>query len=229
MRQLVLDLQADRAPTLDNFVVGANAGLMHALSRLAAGEDAGAGTPHLYLWGTPGSGRSHLLQATVCAAQQAGRPAFALRADQLDSEQALQPDALLAVDDVDQLDDAAQIALFNAFNRARAGRRTLLLAGAAPPIGLAVREDLRTRIGQTLVHQVQALDDDSRARVLGAIAERRGLRLGDEVVTFLLRHGRREFPHLLAVLDALDAASLEHKRPITLPLLRELMQQGLPI
>ena len=44
-----------------------------------------------------------------------------------------------------------------------------------------------------------------------------------------LRHGRRELSSLLAVLDALDTASLERKRPITLPLLREMMQQGLEI
>jgi DnaA-homolog protein len=31
------------------------------------------------------------------------------------------------------------------------------------------------------------------------------------------------------VLDALDRASLEHKRPITLPLLRDMIQQGLEI
>ena len=49
------------------------------------------------------------------------------------------------------------------------------------------------------------------------------------MVEFLLRHGRRELSSLLAVLDALDTASLERKRPITLPLLREMMQQGLEI
>ena len=50
-----------------------------------------------------------------------------------------------------------------------------------------------------------------------------------EVVEYLLRHGRRELSSMLAVLDALDAASLERKRPVTLPLLREMMQQGLAI
>ena len=49
------------------------------------------------------------------------------------------------------------------------------------------------------------------------------------MVDFLLRHGRRDLASLRAVLDALDAASLERKRPITLPLLREMMQQGLEI
>ena len=76
---------------------------------------------------------------------------------------------------------------------------------------------------------MQPLDDASRAAFLTTLAERRGLRLADEVVDFLLRHGRRELSSLRGVLDALDAASLERKRPITLPLLREMMQQGLEI
>ena len=52
---------------------------------------------------------------------------------------------------------------------------------------------------------------------------RRGLRLADEVVDFLLRHGRRDLASLLAVLDALDRASLERKRPVTVPLLKEML------
>ena len=137
--------------------------------------------------------------------------------------------ALLAIDDVDQLAPEAQIALFNAFNRARGNGQSLLLSGPAAPLGLRLREDLRTRIGQSLIYEVQPLDDAARAAILAALAERRGLRLADEVVDFLLRHGRRELSTLRAVLDTLDAASLERKRPITLPLLREMIQQGLEI
>lgn len=229
MRQLVLDLRADKAPTLDNYVVGDNAELLAALARLAAPSAAGAPSSHLYLWGASGSGRTHLLAASVAQALAAGRPAVLLSARAVGEELPQPEGGLLAVDDVEQLDESAQIALFNAFNRARHGGRNLLLAGATAPLGLALREDLRTRIGQTLVYQVRPLDDDTRAGILAAIAERRGLRLGADVVGFLLRHGRRELPCLVAVLDALDAASLERKRPVTLALLRELMQAGLSI
>ena len=40
-----------------------------------------------------------------------------------------------------------------------------------------------------------------------------------------LRHGRRDLTSLLRTLDALDAASLERKRAVTLPLLREVLQR----
>lgn len=230
MKQLVLDIRPDTPPTLENFVAGANAELVAALSLLASPATA-AQLParHLYLWGGPGSGRSHLLRATLGMARAAGRPTHLLAAADVDDSLPETVDALLAVDDVEQLSADAQIALFNAFNRARGNRQSLLLSGPSAPLGLALREDLRTRIGQTLVFEVRPLDDDARATLLATLAERRGLRLADEVVDFLLRHGRRDLASLRRVLDALDAASLERKRPITLPLLREMMQQGLEI
>ncbi len=231
MKQLVLDIRPDAPPTLDNFVAGANAELVATLSLLATAAQATAPLPtrHLYLWGAAGSGRSHLLRASAAMAAEAGRPVHLFAAAGVDDTLPETEGALLAIDDVDRLAPAAQIALFNAFNRARGNGQTLLLAGPAAPLGLALREDLRTRIGQSLIFEVQPLDDASRASILATLAERRGLRLADEVVDFLLRHGRRDLSTLLAVLDALDAASLERKRPITLPLLREMMQQGLAI
>ncbi len=229
MKQLVLHIHPDAPPTLDNFVAGANGELLATLPLLAAPDTGALPSPHLYLWGARGSGRSHLLRATAARAEAAGRPAHYLPAGEIGNALPDDGNALIAVDDVDQLADDAQIALFNAFNHARASGQSLLLAGPCAPLGLALREDLRTRIGQSLIYEVQPLDDASRAGILAALAARRGLPLADEVVAFLLRHGRRDLPSLLAVLDALDDASLERKRPITLPLLRELMQHGLDI
>lgn len=231
MKQLVLDIRPDAPPTLDNFVAGANAELVETLSLIAPATQTPADLPtrHVYLWGPPGSGRSHLLRAAATLAGDSGRPVHLLRAAEVVDGLPETAGALLAIDDVDHLAPTAQIALFNAFNRARGNAQSLLLAGPAAPLGLDLREDLRTRIGQALIFEVQPLDDASRAAILATLAERRGLRLADDVVDFLLRHGRRELSSLLAVLDALDVASLERKRPITLPLLREMMQQGLAI
>ena len=230
MKQLVLDIRPDAPPTLENFVAGTNAELVATVSLLADPTTATQlPARHIYLWGGAGSGRSHLLRAAATLARAAGRPAHLLAAADIDDGLPETADALLAIDDVDQLGAEAQIALFNAFNRSRINGQSLLLTGPAAPRALRLREDLRTRIGQSLIYEVQPLDDASRATILATLAERRGLRLADEVVDFLLRHGRRELSSLRNVLDALDAASLERKRPITLPLLREMMQQGLEI
>jgi len=228
VKQLVLDLRPDRPPTLENFVVGDNAELLTHLTRLVTRRPNASGA-HLYLWGANGSGRSHLLRASVARAREHGNAAHCLAAAEVGANRPDEAGALIAVDDVERLDDAAQIALFNAFNHARRNDQTLLISGRAAPRELALREDLRTRIGQCLIFETRPLDDDTRAAILRALAERSGLRLGDEIAAFLLNHGRRDLPSMAAAVAALDAASLEHKRPLTLPLLRQLMREGLKL
>ena len=195
-RQLALPISPPPEPTLENFVPGANAELLARLRALAAGELAES---VLYLWGEPGSGRSHLLAASA-------RP------------------GLVVADDVERLDTAGQIALFNAINAARDAGGTVLAAGNAPPAQLALREDLKSRLAWGLVYQVKPLTDAEKALTLHGEAARRGLRLSDEVVWYLLTHVRRDLHSLIALLDRIDRASLEQRRAVTLPLVRELIR-----
>lgn len=223
MEQLVLDIHLDAPPDFNNFVVGENGALIEALRHAVQGEG------HIYLWGEAASGRSHLLRAAVGLSEAAGRPACYLEAATIGDTLPDTPALLIALDDVSHLSADAQIALFNAFNRAHPRNQTLLLAGPRAPRELDLREDTRTRIGQCLIFEVKPLDDKSRIAILAMLAERRGLRLADEVIAFILRHGRRDLPSLVSLIDALDHASLKRKRPITLPLLRTLMQTGLSL
>ncbi|MEW6164715.1 MAG: DnaA regulatory inactivator Hda [Pseudomonadota bacterium] len=220
MTQLLLDLQPAQPPTLDNFIAGANQELLARLRALAqpGGFDA------IYLWGQEGSGKTHLL-AAVAALALRKRPVLFLdrRPAGTDFSQ-VPPGGLLVVDDVDTLDDAAQIALFRIFNTARMIGLGLLLAGGRPPLQLALREDLRTRVGQTLIYEVKTLDDDQKAAALRRHALERGLKVDDGLVRYLLAHGRRDLPSLMAVLDHLDRTTLERQRHASLPLLKEALQ-----
>jgi DnaA-homolog protein len=195
-RQLALPIQQPPEPSLDNFVPGSNGELLERLRELAAGRCAEA---VIYLWGAPGSGRSHLLKASM-------------------------REGLTVADDVDKLGETAQIALFNAINDARDAGATVLAAGAAPPAQLALREDLRSRLGWGLVYEVKPLTDAEKAVYLHAEAARRGLKLSDEVVWYLLTHVRRDMPSLVTILGHLDRASLEQRRAVTLPLVREALR-----
>jgi DnaA family protein len=223
-RQLLLDLKPEQPPTLDNFIIGANAELIHRLQSLAETHTYEA----LYVWGADGCGKSHLLAATAAAAQ-GQRPLAFLQGADAGSELALAPGSLLVIDDVQTLRAEAQIALFRAFNAARFLGLSLLLAGNEPPLRLGLREDLRTRIGQTLIYEIQSLSDDEKAGALRRHAIERGMLMDAGVVQYLLRHGRRDLPSLMAMLNSLDRASLEQKRPPTLPLLRELLQSSLDL
>jgi DnaA family protein len=223
-RQLLLDLKPGQPPTLDNFVVGANAELVERLGGLSHARN----FESLYIWGPEGCGRSHLLEATAEAAR-VQRPVVFLRGTDAGSELKPPPGSLLVIDDLQGLAAEAQIALFRTFNSIRFLGLALLLAGNEPPLRLALREDLRTRIGQTLIYEIQSLSHDEKAAALKRHAIKRGMLMDASVVHYLLRHGRRDLPSLIAMLDNLDRASLEQKRPPTLPLLRELMQTSLDL
>jgi DnaA family protein len=93
-------------------------------------------------------------------------------------------------------------------------------------VQLKLREDLVTRLAWGLVYQVHALTDENKAQALADHATSRGFRLAPEVSDFLLTRARRDLPTLLATLDALDRYSLETRRPVTVPLARELLQSA---
>ena len=219
---MLLDLKPEQLPTLDNFVIGANTELVQRLRSLGDARSFEA----LYLWGPPGGGKSHLLEATAALAL-GRRPVALLRGAEVGGELKLAAGSLLMIDDVQELSAEAQIALFRTFNAARFLGLALLLAGTEPPLRMALREDLRTRIGQALVYEIQPLSDEQKATALQRHAMDRGMLIDSAVLQYLLRHGRRDLSSLMATLDRLDRASLEQKRPPTLPLLRELMNASL--
>ena len=136
--------------------------------------------------------------------------------------------SLIAIDNVEALNDAGQIALFNTFNRLRASGGRLLVTAAAPPLQLALREDLRTRLGSGLIFRLRPLHDTEKVAALAAQARQRGMRLAPEALDYVMARAPRDMRSLSAFLAALDRYSLEHKRPLTLPLLRSLLQSGQP-
>lgn len=216
--QLILDIRPDAPPRFDNFLPGDN---FEVASEVYLAADSAGGEPVIYCWGEAGSGRTHLLQAAVAHAKTQGREAHYCTT--------CVPEDLsefLAVDGVDALDGEAQIALFSLLNRAKEGGGTLIVAGDQPPAGLAVREDLSTRLGAGLVFQVHPLSVEQRMEAVRERGAARGMRLSEEVVCYLIAHSRRDLPSLLATLDALDEISLSRKRPVTIPLLRDLLGQA---
>ncbi len=221
--QLLLDLQLDWVPSLDNYVAGGNRELV---SRLRGLTDPRC-YESIYVWGTPSSGKSHLISAL--ASLTTARPVQRQDARSMAIDLSPKPGSLLLIDDIDELPAEQQITLFRLFNSARLLGYALLLSGSSPPLQLPLREDLRTRVGQSLIYEIQPLSDEEKEAALQRHARRRGMRLDDSVLHYLLRHGERSMPALMAMLDHLDRSSLEQKRAPTVPLLRELMQSTLEL
>lgn len=202
MKQLLLDIQPSAPQTLENFISGRNDEVLHSLKQALTNV---VEARFIYLWGPEGSGKTHLLQACKRSAEETKLP-------------------LHIADDVHNLNEDAQITLFDQFNQLRATGGILIASGIAAPTQMGLRDDLATRLAWGLVYQLHPLTDEEKAIALRTHAKERGMKLPDEVVDYCLRYLRRDLPTLMAVLDALDEWSLTEKKPVTVPLLKKLLQ-----
>lgn len=219
MKQLVLDLGADPVHSLESFEGGQNAELTHVMQQFAAR----ASREHFaYLWGEAAAGKTHVLQALANSGAARYLTPASPEADFVFSPQV----SLYLLDDCAQLSAARQVDAFALFNQVREHGAYMVCTGPVPPAVLPVREDLRTRMGWGLVYQIHGLSDEEKIAALTHAAEARGLTLSASVLPYLLSHFRRDMRSLSTMLDALDQYSLETQRPVTLPLLRDLLLQS---
>ena len=229
MTQLTLDLGLAPAPTLASYLPAGNE---HAVQHLRAwlepgGCDAGA---CIYLWGPPGSGKTHLLRALHGALAARGQAAGWLHPAAPANTPFSEGWCAAFMDDVQAYDDAHQHLAFNWFVNAAAPEsgtpRAIIAAGSVPPVDLPLRDDLRTRLAWGQVFELQHLPEADMRCALQRAAHARGLALPGALVDWLLAHHARDLSSLMALLDRLDAYALQQGRAITLPLLREMQQQG---
>jgi DnaA family protein len=226
MKQIALDIGLTPEPTLAGFFVGRNAQAVQHV-RLWA-EGATRSPVPSYLWGPPGTGKTHLLRAARHALESRGlvtgwlHPATPLRTA-FDERW----DAVL-MDDVHRYDAERQHIAFNWFVNAVSpadGRpRAVLAAGEWPPADLPVRDDLRTRLGWGHVFELHALPEDEMRAALRQAADARGVFLSDEVMGFVLARFSRDLGSLMQLLDHLDRYALQTQRAITIPLIKSMLE-----
>lgn len=223
-RQLSLAVHLRDDATLDNFLALPR---VEPLLRALRSQLAPDGEEVIYLFGPPGTGKSHLLQASchAAAANAVYLPLAELR--QFPAGEVLQGVEHLervCLDDIHAIlgDPVWELALFNFYNRARQHNCRLVVAGDAAPRVLPVNlEDLRSRLSWGIVYQLEAVDDEDKAAVLQFRALRRGLALSPGVASYIVSRAPRALDQLLEVLDQLDQASLAEKRSLSIPFVKE--------
>ena len=219
MRQIPLPIAALPAPAFDNFLPGANAPAIAHLEALSA-----QAAP-VYLWGVSGSGKTHLMQALVHRFEDQGLHAGWFSAADPAPWPSDEAWALIAIDDCDALDTDQQHAAFTLFVEAATRGVPVVASGRVPPVDLALREDLRTRLGWGHVFAIQPLSEAETRAALRREADRRALFFSDDVMDYLLTRFARDLKHLMALLDRLDEFSLSTQRAVTVPLLKQMLAE----
>lgn len=226
--QLPLGLALRDSATFDNFISEGNAALIAALR-----ESIGGASPSpLFLWGAPGTGKTHLLQAACHAGAREGLAVAYLPVRELLGPgpgviEGMESFDLVCVDDVGAIggDAAWEQALFTLFNGLRETGGRFVAAGAAPPPALGLHlDDLASRLAWGPVFHVKELADDAKCQALVRRARDRGMEMPEDVARYLLRRQPRDLPGLFALLARLDEVSLAAQRRLTVPFVKQVME-----
>lgn len=177
----------------------------------------------LAIHGPPGCGKSHLALVFAGRSNAPILPAASLTegdpADLLGGHQAV------VIEDGEGL--AQPEAMFHLINAVKSLGRSLLLTGRTPPahwpVGL---KDLASRLAAISAVAIQPPDDALISAVLVKLFADRQLRLPEEALPFLLGRMERSFAAARHLAAEADRLSLEKGRRITLPLLREVLEES---
>lgn len=224
--QILLPLESRRPDRFEDYIPGPNSGLVAALQELVQASDA-----CIFIRGSAGSGKTHLLNATCNLAQEVGLHAFYMALGNAPSSAAaglsgLEEMDLVCFDDIDRVAGVPEWegALFHLFNRLRAGRGRLVVSSTQPLSSLEFAlPDLGSRLGWGLRLQIEPLDDRAKKELLQSKAAAQGIDLPADVAYYLLSRGSRNPASLVSNLDAVRVAALAAKRKITVPLAREVL------
>ncbi|MSQ80801.1 MAG: DnaA regulatory inactivator Hda [Candidatus Methylopumilus sp.] len=195
MKQMLLALSPTPKQSFENFVTGQNIEVVHTLEQMIRIE---LSIHFIYLWGNEGSGKSHLAHIAF-------------------------DHGFIIHDDVHLLDDQGQVELFNTYNRCKESQQNMLVTGLYSPLQMELREDLASRLAWGITYEVLALSDEEKKLALQKHANERGMKLNIEIIDYCLKYLKRDMPNLFSILEDLDKWSLTYKRPITLPLLKEII------
>ncbi|MCB2107305.1 MAG: AAA family ATPase [Rhodobacteraceae bacterium] len=170
--------------------------------------------------GPPGCGKTHLVHVFAQKADALILPAQGLSKDAL-AEHLASPRPI-ALEDCDRAVD--ERAILHLFNDAREKKRNILLTGSLPPARWPLAlPDLRSRVAAIPAAEIALPDDQLFEAVIIKLFADRQLMITPDVVGFLVRRIDRSFETARRIVAAADSYSLSGKRPITIPLLKELL------
>jgi len=216
-----------------SFYPGENSTLLTQLKNTVVG----IGEPVLYMWGESGSGRSHLLHALCSEVDDKGAnvayiPLRHYQSMTLDIFENMENMSLVCIDDIEAIagNEKWEKALFDFYNRWLDNKEniphnaSLVICANGLPKKINIKlPDLVSRLEWGVCYHLSPLNDEQKLGALQLRAQLKGMKLPVDVGRFLLNRLSREMDLLLNTLDQLDNASLEAKRKLTIPFVKEVL------
>ncbi|MHC4923383.1 MAG: chromosomal replication initiator protein DnaA [Planctomycetota bacterium] len=239
------DVPLNDAYTFEQFVVGPTNGLAHAAALAVAEKPALSYNP-LFLHGSVGLGKTHLLQAT-CRSVLERRPDLKilyLSCETFANQfiQAVQSGDLknfryryrevdvLVIDDIHFLanKERTQEEFFHTFNQLYHSKRQIILSSDSHPRDIpSIEERLVSRFKWGLVTELEVPGFETRLHIVRMKSEQRGARFPEEVCEFIANQITSNIRELEGAIHKVSSmADLMH-RPIDLALAREALRDAM--
>ena len=229
--------------TFENFVVGPSNRHAHAYSLAVAESPAKAYNP-LFIYGSVGLGKTHLMQAVchhtknkmgsslkVCsitserftnelidAIQHHSTPVFRQKYRNVD---------VLVIDDIRFIagKESTQEEFFHTFNTLYDAHKQIIISSDRPPKEITNLQDrLVSRFGWGLTTDIQPPDLETRVAILKKKIEREPVAVPDEVIFFIAQLIKTNIRELEGALIRTIANSLLEEKPITLGSTKEVLK-----
>jgi len=197
MDQLLLDIQIPKVKSFENFIIGDNSEVINIIKKFLTDKN----LQFFYLWGVQGSGKSHLSDV-------------------------VKRGNIFVIEDIDTKNNTEQVQAFNIFNDCKENGKKLFITGANSPNNMGLRSDLASRLSWGLVYQIKPLTDSEKKLALLSHSKQKGMSCNENIIEYCMRYLQRDLHFLIATLDALDNWSLKMKKPITIPLLKKLLENN---
>lgn len=195
MDQLLLNIHPPSIKSLENFVIGDNFEAISIIKKFTTDKN----LQFFYLWGVQGSGKSHLSSV-------------------------VKNNNILVIEDIESMSDIEQIQAFSIFNNCKENGKKLFITGSNSPNNMGLRSDLASRLSWGIVYQIKALTDNEKKLALLNHSKQKGMSSNVKVIEYCMKNLKRDLHYLIATLDALDNWSLKTKKPMTIPLLKKLLE-----
>lgn len=223
---LQFEFQANKG--FDSFYPGSNTEIVTELQQLISGE----GERQIFLYGEPGYGKSHLLQASCQLAHQKGMNPFYYpfnkrKLPTLAMFEGLERVELVCFDDIEEIAGLLdwEQAFLNFFEQHLEHNHRLILSAQIHPADLDIYlPDLKKHLLEGLALKLKPLADEESVSALICKASHMGLTITPKVGNFLLSHYANDLPSLWILLEQLDKATLSAQRKLTIPFLKQILE-----
>ena len=220
MNQLVLPISLNSSMLLENFV--SNKELIRSIRQVFLDQK----SSEIYFYGVSGNGKTHVLQGAVLESLANDKNAVFVDCADLIPEhlvELIDQISLISFDNIHLLSYKNEEIFFDLFNRSRQSQVNILVSGNTLPTDLNIMKDIKTRLSLATVFKLEELNDEFTMIVIDKQMSDRNLSIDPKVYEYLFKNFSRDLKLLLSTMDDLDKASLQTKKPISIPFVRKFL------